>query len=68
MGMIPIGTKYKTRHKEPKLCTVIDRYDTFNSIGELVRTRYVSVHTFCGQTVTEYDVLETTIKMGIIKE
>lgn len=65
--MIEIGTKYKTRHKVPKLCTVIDRHDTFNIKGELVKTRYVSTHEFMGQVITECDVLETTIKMGLIK-
>lgn len=66
--MIPIGTKFKTRHKNPRICTVIDKWDTYNSKGELVKVRYVATYKFMSQLVTDYDVVETTIKMGIIKE
>ena len=59
-----IGTKYKTRGKHPKLCTVIDVLRTYNSKGELVKLRYVSVHEFLGQHVMDYDVVDATIAMG----
>jgi hypothetical protein len=63
----PIGTQYRTRGKAPRLCTVTDIYRTFNSAGELVRLRYVATHDFCGQTLTEIDVVQTTIDMGLIQ-
>ena len=59
-----IGTKYKTRGKAPRLCTVVDIYKTYNANDELVKVRYVSTHDFCGKTVTDYDVPETSIAMG----
>ena len=61
----PIGTKYKTRGKAPRLCEVVDILKTYNSKGELVKTRYVATHSFMGQTVTDYNVVKTTIAMGI---
>ena len=63
----PIGTKYKTRGKAPKLCTVVDILKTYNSKGELVKIRYVSEHEFCGQIVTNHDVVATTIAMGYVE-
>jgi hypothetical protein len=62
-----IGVKYKTRGKHPRLCTVVDKLETYNSKGELVKTRYVSEHTFLGQTVTDRDVLDITILRGEIE-
>jgi hypothetical protein len=58
-----IGTKYNPRGKHYQ-CTVVDILKTYNSAGELVRIRYVSTHTFLGQTVMDTDVCETTIAMG----
>lgn len=63
----PIGTKYMTRGKAPRECTVIDVLKTYNSKNELVHTRYVSTHIFAGQTVTNKDVVATTIAMGLIQ-
>jgi hypothetical protein len=60
-----IGTKFKTRGKAPRLCEVVDILKTYNSNGELVKTRYVAIHDFMGQKVTDYDVIKTTIAMGI---
>jgi len=60
----PIGTKYMTRGKHPNECTVTDIHSTFNVSGEMVKFRYVSTHTFCGQTVTNYDVPQAAIAMG----
>jgi len=68
MDTFKIGTRYKTRGKNPKECIIIDIWKTYNSAGELVNTRYISTHDFLGQMVTNYDVVETTILMGLIKE
>ena len=61
-----IGVVYKTRHKNPRTCIVVDRLETYNTKGELVKTRYVSEHEFLGQTVTDTDVVPTTILRGRI--
>lgn len=61
----PIGQKYTTRGKNPLICTVTDIIKTYNSNNVLVSIRYVSTHDFCGQTVTERDVCETTIARGV---
>jgi hypothetical protein len=63
-----IGVVYKTRGKHPKICTVVDRLETYNTKGELVKTRYVSEHEFLGQTVTDNDVVPTTILRGRIDQ
>lgn len=63
-----IGTKYKTRGKAPRICTVTDIYTTHNSAGEFVKTRYVATHEFMGQIVTDSDVCATTIAMGLISK
>ncbi len=63
----PIGTKFKTRQKNPRLCEVIDILRTYNQANELVSIRYVAVHTFMGQKVTDRDVVETTIAMGLVE-
>lgn len=63
--MFPIGTKFKTQGKHPRLCTVVDIWKTYNSNNELVHVRYVATHEFMGQIVTDYDVVETTIKRGL---
>lgn len=60
-----IGTVYKTRGKSPRICTVVDILKTYNHLGELVSIRYVSTHECLGQLVFNYDVVATTIKMGI---
>ncbi len=63
----PIGTQFKTRGKHPKICTVIDILKTYNNSDELVSIRYVATHEFLGQLVKNYDVVDTTIAMGLIK-
>lgn len=63
----PIGTRFKTRGKHPRLCAVVDILTTYNAAGDLVRTRYVATHDFMGRTVTDYDVPATTIAMGILR-
>lgn len=60
-----IGTKFQTRGKHPKLCTVTDILKTFNAAGEQVKLRYVATHEFFGQTIADVDVCETTIAMGL---
>ena len=60
-----VGTTYVTRGKSPRVCTVVDTYITHNLRGEVVKVRYVSAHEFLGQTVTNKDVCETTIAMGL---
>jgi hypothetical protein len=62
-----IGTQFTARGKHPRLCTVVDILRTFNSKDELVCVRYVATHEFMGQTLTERDVCDTTIAMGLVK-
>lgn len=64
----PIGTRYWTRGQHPRLCTVIDIWRTYNNANELVRVRYVTEHEIAGQTVTEHDVVATTIARGMFAE
>jgi hypothetical protein len=61
----PIGTTYKTRGKHSRLCTVTDILRTYNAAGDLVRIRYVTTHEFAGQIVTDSDVTDTTVAMGV---
>lgn len=61
-----IGTRYKTRDKHPRECTVVDIHKTFNMAGELVKIRYVATHNFAGQVLTDNDVVETTIARGLL--
>lgn len=63
----PIGTKFKTRGKHPKECVVVDYLTTTNLAGDVVKQRYVTQHSFLGQIVTDYDVVETTISRGLTK-
>ena len=63
----PIGTQFRTRGKYPRLCTVVDIHRTYNSDNELVKTRYVATHMLSSQIITDYDVVETTIAMGLVK-
>ena len=59
-----IGTQYLDRAN--RLCRVTDIHKTYSTLsGELVKTRYVSVHTMMGQTVTDHDVVATSIAIGI---
>jgi len=60
----PIGYKYKTRHKNPRECTIVDILKTYNSKNELVKIRYVATHLFMNQIITDYDVVAASIAMG----
>ena len=59
-----VGDTFKTRGKHPRLCTIRDILVTYNSKGELVKIRYVADHELNGQTISDYDVCETTVLMG----
>ena len=63
-----IGQQFKTAGKHPRLCTVTDILRTYNAAGEHVSTRYVATHEFCGQTMTDNDVLDITIARGALRE
>lgn len=69
-GDYPIGTKYTGRNGRGfRVCTVIDVHHTYSKLtGELVKTRYVATHDFCGQAVTDYDVVQPTIARNLISE
>lgn len=64
MARFAIGQTFTSRGKSARLCTVTDIWRTYNSAGELVKTRYVATHDFLGQTITEHDVCETTIAIS----
>ena len=67
---IEIGTKFikqRGKVKNDRIETVTDILKTYNSAGELVKTRYVAEHDFLGQTVTDSDVLGVTIQKGLIE-
>ncbi len=61
-----IGTQYMTRGRYKKLCTVSDILKTYNHKGELVSIRYVSLHSFMGQVIADYDVVDATITNGLL--
>lgn len=62
------GTQYTPRgQKHPQIHTVTDVFTTRNLAGHLVSIRYVSEHIFCGQRVMSYDVIDTTIARGLVK-
>ena len=66
---IEIGTKFikqRGKVKNDRIETVTDILKTYNSAGELVKTRYVATHDFCGQTVTDSDIIGVTIQRGLI--
>lgn len=58
-----IGTKfYRYCDKYKNLETVIDKYITYNSKGEIVKIVYVTEKDILGQKVKDYNVAESTIK------
>lgn len=63
-----IGTKFMTRDRFPKECTVTDILTTRNSRGEVVGITYEAVHEFCGQRVTDRNVCQVTIARGLITQ
>lgn len=60
----PIGFEFtiKRGRQSPQLHKVIDHLTTTNSAGEIVAFRYVTLHTFLGQSVIDRDVVHTTIQ------
>ena len=56
-----IGTIYMDSGKAANLCTITDIHTTVNLAGDVVKTRYVATHQFLCQTVTESDIVETTV-------
>jgi len=65
MNYYPIGTKFTPIGKHATECTVTDMLTTRNLAGEIVSIRYVATHIFMGQTVTDRNVIPTTIARGI---
>jgi hypothetical protein len=63
----PVGTKFKTRGKAPKVGEVVDIYYTYNQMGELVKIQYVTVTETMGQPVYNYETPEATIARGLIE-
>ena len=65
IGTYSIGTQYMPMRKNTYVCTITDIHKTYNNNGDLVKTSYVATHDYCGQTITDNDVIETTIARGI---
>lgn len=58
----PIGLTYTLKRKNSKqVRTIVDYLQTFNLNGDLVNIRYVTEHSFMGQTIRDYDVIEVSI-------
>ena len=60
-----IGTKFKTRGKHPRLCTIVDIYTTTNSNNEIVKIEYLATHEFMGQNIRDLHN-GTSVAMGRI--
>lgn len=64
-----VGTKFTKRSdKHKKIYTVEDFLTTVNLKGKIVKTCYIASNELCSQKVFDYDVVETTIAMGEIKQ
>lgn len=60
---IKIGLKFVRPHTKRKdVEMVTDVLKTYNSKGELVKTRYVATHEFMGQKVTDSDIVIVSIQ------
>lgn len=66
--MYPIGTKFTPRGKNNREHTIIDTLRTYDSNNRLVRFRYVATKQIMGQTVTDYNVVHTTIELALAYE
>ena len=63
----PIGTQFTMRTgKVSHLCTVSDQLTVTNARGEVVRRYYHATHPFMGQTLTDHDVVDTTIARNLV--
>ncbi|HEY1171064.1 MAG TPA: hypothetical protein VGH19_06795 [Verrucomicrobiae bacterium] len=58
---IPLSRKDRCNH------TVTDVLTTTDLSGKIHHIRYVATHPFLGQTVTESNVIETTIERGLVQ-
>lgn len=65
MTRFKIGTEFMMRGHN---CKIVDILKTYNSKNELVKTRYVVEHQLMGNTVTDYDVCETSIAIAFSTE
>jgi len=65
----PNGTKFTKRGKANvgRVYTVVDCQVTFNQSGAVVQQRYIATTNYLGQKLTDSDVLQTTIDMGVIE-
>tara|TARA_R110000851_G_scaffold11492_2_gene40277 strand:+ start:215 stop:427 length:213 start_codon:yes stop_codon:yes gene_type:complete len=66
---IALGTQFirsRGKHNNNQVETVVDILKTYNTAGELVRTRYAASHDFLGQTVIDTDIVSTTILKGAL--
>lgn len=61
----PIGTKFKTHGKNPRLATVVDIWTTTNNAGAVVRVDYVTEHEFLGMKIRRHSVTDTEIARGM---
>lgn len=61
----PIGTQYLSRGKHPRLCTVSKQLTVTDETGEVIKRYYWATHEYMGQTVTDHDVIDTTVAIGI---
>ena len=59
-----IGETYTNRKGEK--CTIKDIRLTFSASGEWIATKYVVAHTFMGQEIINYDVVDTTIARALM--
>lgn len=59
-----IGSKWVTRDKHPRLCTVDHILTTTDETGKVVAIQYESSHEFMGQRIVHVDGA-TTVRMGI---
>lgn len=65
----PIGTRFHTRGKFPRVATVVDIHTTRNLAGEVVKLRYMATYELTpAHVVTDYDVCETSIAIRLIDQ
>lgn len=64
----PIGTQGRLAMKHAPVFTVVDQLTVTNSKGDIVAIRYITSHQFCGQTVLNHDVVDTTIARNLLPE
>lgn len=64
----PIGTKYTTGGKHPRIATITGQHTTIDQDGNVVRERYVSVHEFLNRVIQETDIPDTTVARGLLPE